>query len=523
MGTLYIVPTPVGNMEDMTLRAIRVLKEADLVLAEDTRTSGILFKHFDIKNHLMAHHKFNEHGTSAGIVERLKAGQTIALVSDAGTPGISDPGFYLAREAAKAGITVQTLPGATAFVPALVSSGLPCDRFCFEGFLPQKKGRQTHLLALQNETRTMVFYESPYRLLKTLQQFAEVFGDERQVSVAREISKVYEEHVRGTLRDAIEHFTEKDPRGEFVIVVAGANIKKEKEKKLKLEEGMIMKKMFFISVGMMMLAVTGCNQNKTKEGAVNTEQNDSIQQILSQKDSEINEMMGLMNEVQEGFRQINEAENRVTIAKDGEGSDKKQVLRDNIKFITERMQKNRDLIAKLREQLANSSLKGSQLKSTIDNLVKQLDEKDQQLQQLRAELDAKDIHIGELDETINHLNTNVSNLTTESAQKSETISAQDKQLNTAWYVFGTKSELKEQRIIADGKVLQGNFNKNYFTKIDIRVDKVIKLYSKSARLLTLHPASSYTLARDANKEYVLTITNPQIFWSTSKYLVIQVK
>ena len=265
---------------------------------------------------------------------------------------------------------------------------------------------------------------------------------------------------------------------------------------------MIMKKMFFISVGMMMLAVTGCNQNKTKEGAVNTEQNDSIQQILSQKDSEINEMMGLMNEVQEGFRQINEAENRVTIAKDGEGSDKKQVLRDNIKFITERMQKNRDLIAKLREQLANSSLKGSQL---------------------RAELDAKDIHIGELDETINHLNTNVSNLTTESAQKSETISAQDKQLNTAWYVFGTKSELKEQRIIADGKVLQGNFNKNYFTKIDIRVDKVIKLYSKSARLLTLHPASSYTLARDANKEYVLTITNPQIFWSTSKYLVIQVK
>lgn len=286
---------------------------------------------------------------------------------------------------------------------------------------------------------------------------------------------------------------------------------------------MIMKKMFFISVGMMMLAVTGCNQNKTKEGAVNTEQNDSIQQILSQKDSEINEMMGLMNEVQEGFRQINEAENRVTIAKDGEGSDKKQVLRDNIKFITERMQKNRELIAKLREQLANSSLKGSQLKSTIDNLVKQLDEKDQQLQQLRAELDAKDIHIGELDETINHLNTNVNNLTTESAQKSETISAQDKQLNTAWYVFGTKSELKEQRIIADGKVLQGNFNKNYFTKIDIRVDKVIKLYSKSARLLTLHPASSYTLARDANKEYVLTITNPQIFWSTSKYLVIQVK
>ena len=236
MGTLYIVPTPVGNMEDMTLRAVRVLKEADLVLAEDTRTSGILFKHFDIKNHLMAHHKFNEHGTATGIVERLKAGQTIALVSDAGTPGISDPGFYLAREAAHAGITVQTLPGATAFVPALVSSGLPCDRFCFEGFLPQKKGRQTHLLSLQDETRTMVFYESPYRLLKTLQQFADVFGEDRQVSVAREISKLYEEHVRGTLQEVIAHFTEKDPRGEIVIILAGHSIKKGKDKKLKLEE-----------------------------------------------------------------------------------------------------------------------------------------------------------------------------------------------------------------------------------------------------------------------------------------------
>ena len=236
MGTLYIVPTPVGNMEDMTLRAIRVLKEADLVLAEDTRTSGILFKHFDIKNHLMAHHKFNEHGTATGIVERLKAGQTIALVSDAGTPGISDPGFYLAREAAHAGITVQTLPGATAFVPALVSSGFPCDRFCFEGFLPQKKGRQTHLLSLQDETRTMVFYESPYRLLKTLQQFADVFGEDRQVSVAREISKLYEEHVRGTLQEVIAHFTEKDPRGEIVIILAGHSIKKGKDKKLKLEE-----------------------------------------------------------------------------------------------------------------------------------------------------------------------------------------------------------------------------------------------------------------------------------------------
>ena len=224
MGTLYIIPTPVGNMEDITLRAIRILKEADLVLAEDTRTSGILLKHFEIKNQLMSHHKFNEHGTSAGIVERLKAGQNIALISDAGTPGISDPGFFLVREAAKAGIEVTCLPGATAFVPALVMSGLPCDRFSFEGFLPQKKGRQTKLTTLAQEQRTMVFYESPYRLLKTLQQFSEFFGQDRQACVCREISKVHEEAVRGSLGELVAHFTEKEPKGEIVIVVAGNNI-----------------------------------------------------------------------------------------------------------------------------------------------------------------------------------------------------------------------------------------------------------------------------------------------------------
>ena len=226
MGLLYVVPTPVGNLEDITFRAVRVLKEADLVLAEDTRTSGILLKHFDIKNQLMSHHKFNEHGTSASIVERLKAGATVALISDAGTPGISDPGFYLVREAVNAGITVQCLPGATAFVPALVASGLPCDRFCFEGFLPQKKGRATRLESLQDETRTMIFYESPYRVLKTLQQFAEYFGGGRRASVCREISKVHEESVRGTLDELTAHFKETEPRGEFVIVV-------EKKKKTK--------------------------------------------------------------------------------------------------------------------------------------------------------------------------------------------------------------------------------------------------------------------------------------------------
>jgi len=221
MGILYIVPTPVGNMEDMTFRAVRILKEVDLVLAEDTRTSGILLKHYEIKNALMSHHKFNEHGTSAGIVNRLLAGENVALISDAGTPGISDPGFFLVREAVRAGVEVQCLPGATAFVPALVSSGLPCDRFAFEGFLPQKKGRQTKLQSLKDEERTMIFYESPFRLVKTLQQFAEVYGGDRQVSVCREISKVHEESVRGSLNEVIAHFQEKEPKGEIVIVLDG--------------------------------------------------------------------------------------------------------------------------------------------------------------------------------------------------------------------------------------------------------------------------------------------------------------
>lgn len=223
---LYLIPTPVGNMEDMTFRAVRLLKEADLILCEDTRTSGILLKHFDITDkRLMAHHKFNEHGTSKAIVERLKAGEKVCLITDAGTPGISDPGFYLVREAIEAGVEVQTLPGATAFVPALVSSGLPCDKFCFEGFLPQKKGRQTRLMELAMEPRTMIIYESPRRVVKTLEQFCEFFGEDRRISACREISKVYEESVRGTVKEVLAHFNEVEPKGEFVIIVAGCGEK----------------------------------------------------------------------------------------------------------------------------------------------------------------------------------------------------------------------------------------------------------------------------------------------------------
>lgn len=221
MGTLFLVPTPVGNMEDITARALRVLREADLILAEDTRTSGNLLRHFDIQRPMMSYHKFNEHQAVAPLVERLKGGETMAVVTDAGTPGISDPGFLLAREAIQQGVEVITLPGATAFVPALVSSGLPCDKFVFEGFLPQKKGRLTRLQELKSESRTLIFYESPRRVVKFLEQIAEVFGPDRPVSACREISKIHEESVRGTAAEVLNHFQNEEPRGEFVVVVGG--------------------------------------------------------------------------------------------------------------------------------------------------------------------------------------------------------------------------------------------------------------------------------------------------------------
>ena len=231
-GKLYIVPTPVGNMEDMTFRAVRVLKEADLILAEDTRTSSVLLQKYDIHRPLQSHHKFNEHKTVEIVKEKILAGLDVALISDAGTPGISDPGFLLARTCSAEGIVVETLPGPTACIPAIVSSGLPCDRFCFEGFLPVKKGRQTLLTALSKETRTMVFYESPYRLVKTLEQFALAFGGDRQCSVAREISKMFEEHRRGSLEEVAAWFREHEPKGEIVIVVAGAQpVKASKQKR----------------------------------------------------------------------------------------------------------------------------------------------------------------------------------------------------------------------------------------------------------------------------------------------------
>lgn len=268
--------------------------------------------------------------------------------------------------------------------------------------------------------------------------------------------------------------------------------------------------------------LTGCNDGKNN-AANSAAQTDSLNSIIAQKDSELNDMLGTLNEIEDGLNQINEAENRVVLLKNGEGATKRQKLKEDVQFIATRMKQNKELLAKLQKQLANSSIQGDQLKKTIENLQKQLAEKEKQLQALREELDSKDIHIAALDETINNLNTKTTNLTKESSKKTEVINAQDKQLNTAWYVFGTKKELKNQHIMEDGKVMTGNFNKSYFTKVDIREVSEIKLYSKSAKLLTTHPSSSYTLVRDANKQYTLRITNSQIFWSTSKYLVVLVK
>ena len=221
MAKLYVVPTPVGNLEDMTFRAIRVLKEADLILAEDTRTSSVLMQHYEIHVPMQSHHKFNEHETSAAMAEKILGGMTVALVSDAGTPGISDPGFMLVRECARLGVEVECLPGATAFVPALVQSALPNDKFCFEGFLPQKKGRETRMQLLANDARTSIIYESPYRLVKTLEQLAKICGEDRQAAVCREISKRFADTQRGTLRELIDHFTANEPKGEIVLLLGG--------------------------------------------------------------------------------------------------------------------------------------------------------------------------------------------------------------------------------------------------------------------------------------------------------------
>ena len=283
-----------------------------------------------------------------------------------------------------------------------------------------------------------------------------------------------------------------------------------------------MKKLIMIAVGL--LALTGCKQTGNKEQVdVLRQQRDSLNRIIEQKNNEMNDMMSTLNDIEEGFRAINEAEQRVTLAKGGEGASSTERIRENMQYITERMQQNRELINKLRNQLRISSINTDQLRRTIDNLTRQMDEKNAQLNELRAELEAKDVQIGELSTQVNELTANVTTLQEETTQKTMTISSQDKQLNTAWFVYGTKKELKGQHIYEDGKVLRSNFNHDYFTKIDIRVDKEIRLYSRSAKLLTAHPESSYQLTQDANKQYILRITTPQLFWSASKYLVILVK
>ena len=282
-----------------------------------------------------------------------------------------------------------------------------------------------------------------------------------------------------------------------------------------------MKKLVIVALSGLMVA--SCNDGVKKAEQAALMQRDSLEQIIAQKDNEINDMMTTLSDIEEGFREITEAQNRVTLAKEGEGTNTSQRIKENVQFIQSVMKQNKELINKLKQQVRESTVKGDQLKKIIDNLTEQMEVKDKQLQALREELDLKDIHIAELDEQVADLNQNVTTLKEDNTQKAQTISTQDKELNTAWFVFGKKNELKEHNILVKGKVLQANFDKDYFTKIDIRIDKEIKLYSSSAEILTAHPASSYTLQRDANKMYVLRITDPQAFWSTSKYLVIQVK
>ena len=282
-----------------------------------------------------------------------------------------------------------------------------------------------------------------------------------------------------------------------------------------------MKKLMIFAVCAM--AVASCTDGVKQAQLAAEMQRDSLNQISEQKENEITDMMTTFSDIEEGCREITEAQSRVTLAKQGEGTNSAQRIRENMQFIQSTMKQNKELINKLKQQVREGSVKSEQLKKLVENLTQQMEEKDRQLQALRAELDKKDIHIAELDEQVADLNTNVANLTEETNQKSQTINQQDKQLNTAWFVFGTKKELKEQNILSDGEVLRSNFNKEYFTKIDIRIDKEIKLYSKSAQIMTSHPAGSYTLQPDANKQYVLRITTPEAFWSTSKYLVVLVK
>ena len=282
-----------------------------------------------------------------------------------------------------------------------------------------------------------------------------------------------------------------------------------------------MKKLFIFA--MCAIALASCNEGAKKAEAQARAERDSLNQVIAQKDDEINDMMTTLIDIEEGFREITEAQNRVTLAKSGEGTNTKQRIAENFQFIQSMMQQNKDLINKLKQQVRESSIKGDKLKKVIANLQETMEKKDQQITELVEQLELKNIHIGELKYAINTLKEDAQSLQDENEAQSKTINAQDKQLNTAWFAYGTKDELKKQRILESGKVLQANFNKEYFTKIDIRVDKEIKLYSKSAKLLTTHPASAYTLQQDANKQYVLRITDPQAFWSTSKYLVVQVK
>lgn len=528
-GILYVVPTPVGNLDDMTVRAVNVLKEVDVILAEDTRTSGVLMKHFGIETRMQSHHKFNEHETAAGIAQRLKGGERIALVSDAGTPAISDPGFMLVRECRRVGVKVECLPGATAFVPALVDSGLPCDKFCFEGFLPQKKGRSTRLAELSVEPRTIVFYESPLRLVKTLTQLAEAFGQDREASVSREISKLHEETCRGTLSELCEHFSVNEPRGEIVIVVSGKKEEKSAGKRDKYAHFKTEKKTEFTMKKMMILALalTGalvaCNGNKEQKDALADTTQPDISKVEGQRDS----LMNLIGDISQNLLEVNRMENILVSGDFKDTPDKRQEIIANINALRQELDARKQALEELESKLKSSNGYSAKLQKTIESQKQLIDEQSQKIQQLEAALADANVKISDLNKNVEDLNTQVSTVTEERNAETQRADKVTDELNICYYVCGSNKELKEHKILekkflGKTKTMEGDFDRSYFTKADKRKLTEVKTYAKKAELKTSHPAGSYSM-ETVGGTVVIKIKDAKKFWEKSNFLVIQTK
>ena len=516
-GILYVVPTPVGNLDDMTVRAVNVLKEVDVILAEDTRTSGVLMKHFGIETRMQSHHKFNEHETAAGIAQRLKGGERIALVSDAGTPAISDPGFMLVRECRRVGVKVECLPGATAFVPARVDSGLPCDKFCFEGFLPQKKGRSTRLAELSVEPRTIVFYESPLRLVKTLTQLVEAFGQDREASVSREISKLHEETCRGTLSELCEHFSVNEPLGEIVIVVSGKKEEKSAGKRDKYAHFKTEKKQ------RLQVRSWHATATKSKKTLLPTLTQPDISKVEGQRDS----LMNLIGDISQNLLEVNRMENILVSGDFKDTPDKRQEIIANINALRQELDARKQALEELESKLKSSNGYSAKLQKTIESQKQLIDEQSQKIQQLEAALADANVKISDLNKNVEDLNTQVSTVTEERNAETQRADKVTDELNICYYVCGSNKELKEHKILekkflGKTKTMEGDFDRSYFTKADKRKLTEVKTYAKKAELKTSHPAGSYSM-ETVGGTVVIKIKDAKKFWEKSNFLVIQTK